>query len=244
MFKKISMILIILISICTIQYPLQAAEIEEPGLKTILFEKETKIINHKSTTSELWYTLIKLHTIATKKDIITINYQWEELEIIKRIEELTKIDIIQLLNLASDKQIALSEYLQNSYKELNKWDTMAAYMKQEMETIKIERQECIIDKQISDKMYVDAINVYDQKTMELSLNESILYEICASEKKIQYNSRLNILKKLVFYLWILQKKYDILFDKQEILAKNFKIFRDNILPDLNEINTLIQQYDL
>jgi len=41
---------------------------------------------------------------------------------------------------------------------------------------------------------------------------------------------------------VLQKKYDVLFAKQEILAKNFEVFRDNILPDLNEIDQLLKQY--
>jgi len=41
---------------------------------------------------------------------------------------------------------------------------------------------------------------------------------------------------------LLQKKYDVLFAKQDILAKNFEIFRDDILPDLNEIDQLLQHY--
>ena len=62
------------------------------------------------------------------------------------------------------------------------------------------------------------------------------------ENRIQYNAKASIAEKLVFYLGLLQKKYDVLFAKQEILAKNFEIFRDNILPDLNQINQLLQQY--
>ena len=227
-----------------IQHSPKAAEVEEPWLKTILFEKQAEDITHGFTTSELWYTLIKLHTLAAEKDIITINYQWEELKIIKKIEELTKNNIIQLLDLAPDKQIALSEYLKASYETLNKWDTIAAYMRQEMVIFEWEMQACITDKQISDKMYFDAMNMYDQEIMEISLSESIKYERCASEKRIQYNAKASMMNKLVFYLWLLQKKYDILFAKQEILAKNFEIFRDNILPDLNEINALLQQYNL
>lgn len=244
MLKKTLIALLLLTSIFTIQHSSQAAEVEEPGLKTILFEQKPEAVIHGFATNELWYILIKLHTLAAGKDIITINYQWEELEIIKNIEELTKTNIIQLLDLAPDKQAALSDYLKTSFEELSKWDTIAAYMRQEMEIIKLDMQACITDKQISDKMYFEAMNMYDQKIMETSLKESIQYETCASQKRIQYNAKASLMNKLVFYVWLLQKKYDILFAKQEILAKNFEIFRDNILPDLNEINALIQQYNL
>jgi hypothetical protein len=115
-------------------------------------------------------------------------------------------------------------------------------MKQEMEIMKGDMQSCLAEKSISDKAYFDAIDRYDQNIMEKSLAESITYESCATENRIQYNAKTSIAQKLVFYLGLLQKKYDILFTKQDILAKNFEIFRDNILPDLNEIDQLFQQY--
>jgi len=103
-------------------------------------------------------------------------------------------------------------------------------------------EDCLTDKNISNQAYFDAIDNYDQKTMEKSIAEAITYENCATENRIQYNAKTGVARKLVFYLGLLQKKYDVLFDKQEILAKNFEIFRDNILPDLNEIDTLLKQY--
>ena len=115
-------------------------------------------------------------------------------------------------------------------------------MKQEMQIIKGDMESCLIEKNISDKSYFDAIDRYDQNIMETSLNESIQYENCASENRIQYNAKTGIAQKLVFYLGVLQKKYDVLFAKQEILAQNFEIFRDKILPDLTQIDQLLQQY--
>jgi hypothetical protein len=115
-------------------------------------------------------------------------------------------------------------------------------MKQEMELLKMDMQSCLVDKTISDKAYFDAIDRYDQNIMEVSLKDSINYETCATENRVQYNAKTGIARKLVFYLGLLQKKYDVLFTKQEIVAQNFDIFRDNILPDLNEIDALLQQY--
>jgi len=59
---------------------------------------------------------------------------------------------------------------------------------------------CLVDKNISDKAYFDAVDRYDQNIMQLSLAESIQYENCATENRIQYNAKVSIEDKLVFYL--------------------------------------------
>jgi len=59
---------------------------------------------------------------------------------------------------------------------------------------------CLVDKNVSDKVYFDAVERYDQSMMEVSLNESIIHETCATEKRIQYNAKTSIAQKLVFYL--------------------------------------------
>lgn len=59
---------------------------------------------------------------------------------------------------------------------------------------------CLTDKNISDKAYFDAVDRYDQKLMESSLAQSIVYENCAAENRIQYNAKTSIAQKLVFYL--------------------------------------------
>ena len=77
---------------------------------------------------------------------------------------------------------------------------MSAYMRQEMQILKSDMDACIVDKNTSDKVYFDAIDRYDQNMMKTSLNESIKYENCASENRIQYNAKTSIANKLVFYL--------------------------------------------
>ena len=115
-------------------------------------------------------------------------------------------------------------------------------MKQEMEMIKNDMEACITEKDISDREYFEAMQRYDQNIMNTSLADSINYEKCATENRINYNAKSEVLKKLVFYLALLQKKYDILFEKQEIVAKTFDIFQQDLLPDLNEIDEVLKQY--
>jgi hypothetical protein len=50
----------------------------------------------------------------------------------QKLEELTKTDIIEVLNLSTNKEEALAKYLADCSQELQKGDTIAAYMKQEM----------------------------------------------------------------------------------------------------------------
>lgn len=218
---------------------------EEIGLSDVIFEWDTAIksLTHWFLMNELSYTVIKLHLVIAGKNIKTTTYEGEILALIQRLEELTKTDVIELLNISADKQEALAKYLTDCDQNLQKWDTMAAYMKQDMNILKEDMQSCLIEKNISDKVYFDAIDSYDQKMMQTALNESIQYETCATENRINYNAQTSILRKLVFYLWVLQKKYDVLFAKQDIVAKNYQIFRDNILPDLNEIDDLLKQYN-
>lgn len=191
---------------------------------------------------EISYNMIQKHlTIAWVKSN-TMNYEEETLATIRRLEELTKTDIISILNVSTNKQETLIKYLNDCEQNIQNGNNIVVYMKQEMGALKQDMQSCINEKTISDKSYFDAIDRYDQKIMETSLTESIHYENCATENRIQYNAKTNIIQKLVFYLWILQKKYDIIFAKQEIVIDNFEIFRDKILPDLNIIDQILEQY--
>lgn len=233
------------ITMLTLQNSSQMQEVQaqEIGIGDIIFEDDgSTIITNNFLMNELSYTIIQLHLILAEKGSEMGNYESETLTTIKKLEELTKTDIIGLLDVSSSKEEALAKYLSESNKELQKWDAIAAYIKQEMEIFKGDMQSCIIEKNISDKAYFDAIERYDQDIMETSLTDSIGYENCVAENRIQYNAKIGIMNKLVFYLGVLQKKYDMLFAKQDIVTKNFKIFRDNMLPDLNQIDELIQQY--
>lgn len=244
--KKIIVIIIILMGILAIQYSPNTAKAqipEEIGVGEIIFEEKSTIPEFMFLTNDIGYTLIKLHLSIADKNLDQANYQWEALATIKKLEELTKKDIIETLYLAKDKKETLLAYLKECQNTLQKWDAIATYMKQEMNMIKGDMEICITQKNIYDKEYFDAIEKYDQQRMEETLAESIVYEKCAIENRIQYNAKGELVKKIVFYLGMLQKKYDMLFEKQDIVAKEFNIFQENILPDLNEIDKVLKQYD-
>ena len=187
---------------------------------------------------------IKYIAVSPKEIVERVkkNVRIESDERIKRLEELTKTDIIALLDISTDKTQALNTYLINCEQALQKWWAISTYIQQEVQILKWDMESCLKDKNISNQAYFDAIDSYDKATMEQSIQDAITYENCATENRIQYNAKTGVARKLVFQLWLLPKKYDVLFAKQSIVTENFKVFRDNIVPDLNEIDTLLKQY--
>jgi len=244
--KKIILAALMLMTIIAIQNPSLTTKVhaqDTVGLGDVIFEPTTTTdVTHGILMNQLSYNIVNMHLFLAGKDIQAVNYEWESLSTIQKLEELTKTDIIEILNLSTNKEEALAKYLTDCSQELQIWDTIAASIKQELAILQSDMNSCLAEKDISDKAYLDAVDRYDQSIMESSLTESITYQDCASENRIQYNAKVSIENKMVFYLWVLQKKYDLLFAKQDILAKNFEIFRDNILPDLNQIDQLLQQY--
>ncbi len=238
--KKIVVIVLLFLALITCQ----KSEAQDVGLGKVIFEQANIIAEKWFFINELSYIIITLHLGMAGKNIQGADYVWESLMVTKKLEELSKTNIIEVLSLSIDKEKALTSYLTDCEKELQKWDTLSTYLRQEMNVIKWDMEACIAEKNISDKAYFDAVDRYDQNIMQDALTTSIKYEICAAQNRIQYNAKVSIAQKLVFYLGVLQRKYDVLFKKQEILAKNFDIFRDWILPDLNEIDQLLKQYQL
>jgi hypothetical protein len=61
-----------------------------------------------------------MHLVIAEQNIETANYEGETLATIKRLEELTKTDIIETLNLSINKEVALVNYLNDAYQQLQK----------------------------------------------------------------------------------------------------------------------------
>ncbi len=95
------------------------AQAQEVGLGDVIFEEATPLANN-ILMNELSYNVIKLHLTIAEKNIETANYEGETLATIKKLEELTKTDIIEVLNISVNKQDALAKYLNESSQTLEK----------------------------------------------------------------------------------------------------------------------------
>jgi hypothetical protein len=70
--------------------------------------------------NEISYDIVKIHLIIAGKDTKIHEYDSETLTTIKRLEELTKQDVIETLNIATDKKEALAKYLVDCNQYLQK----------------------------------------------------------------------------------------------------------------------------
>ena len=106
------------ISIIAFQNTSQAQEV---GIDDVIFEQDIiQPIAHNFLINNLSYTIIQLHLILSEKGIETTNYEGETLATIKKLEELSKTDVINLLDISTDKAEALTKYLNECYQELQK----------------------------------------------------------------------------------------------------------------------------
>lgn len=116
--KKILIAMLMLISVIALQ---NASSAEEVGVGDIVFEENVpEIVEHGFLMNELSYNVIRLHLSIAGKDIALSNYEGEALTTIKRLEELTRTDIIEVLNISINKEEALVKYLSDCYQELQK----------------------------------------------------------------------------------------------------------------------------
>ncbi|HBB03745.1 TPA: hypothetical protein DCZ39_02450 [Patescibacteria group bacterium] len=94
---------------------------QEVGVGDIIFEENTaEVITHGFLINELSYNITKLHLFIAEKNIEATNYEGKTLMTIKRLEELTKTDVIGILNLSTNKEEALAKYLSDCNQELQK----------------------------------------------------------------------------------------------------------------------------
>ncbi|MEI8008634.1 MAG: hypothetical protein WCI00_04440 [bacterium] len=70
--------------------------------------------------NEISYDMVQLHITIAGKDTKVTNYEGEILTTIQKLEELTKTDIIEVLNIATNKEEALTKYLNDCEQNLQK----------------------------------------------------------------------------------------------------------------------------
>ena len=113
------------------------SQAQEVGLGEVLFDNTTTVQTQQNILiNGLSYDIVKLHLTLAGKDIEASEYQKEKLTTIKTLEELTKTDVISLLDLSINKQKTLAKYLADCDQILQKGNVILAYMRQEMLLLK------------------------------------------------------------------------------------------------------------
>jgi len=206
------------------------------GIKTIIYDTKTTIITDKKTTipNEVSLWLIRTHIAIWLKKNYTIEKN-SELAFIQELEQLALIDIIAGLELSKDKNKFIRDFLSKSDKVINKADIFITQLKQELNLLKSEMDYCNNAKANSDQRYFKSINQYNQIEMEEAIQESQKYWSCATENRIKFNAKTELLNKIIYYYNLLVNKYNFIETKQEIIIKHFDVIKWELLNELNQI---------
>jgi len=207
------------------------------------WENFDSINEQPSLLNEISFDTVKLQLEIWWIDTNFLDTEWNTLWTIKRLEELTKTDIISVLEFTNDKNAALEKYLSETNFELDKADLLINIIKQELIILNQDLSSCTTDKKVADKSYFQSIGNYDQEVMKDSLENSLQANECMSEKRIKFNSKTVLLNKLVFYQWLLKQKHDFIFIKQDLILQNFDIIKDNLAGELQNVNEVLQKYN-
>ena len=186
------------------------------------------------------YTLQQhIQMIISVPDIL-----WDEwvLQSIKTSQELIQKNILTEMEIGENKQKILQTFLQDSEKNIEANKQYIVSLQQTMPILKIEFNTCTSDKKTSDKQYIDSINTYHLQESKDALAQSIKYDHCASEKRIQYNAQSYILSKLMLYTSTLQSKKDLLEREQDMIINHLGSIKTDILQKLESINNLLNTY--
>jgi hypothetical protein len=217
---------------------------QEPvGVATVIYDQAQPTVTTTSSLllNNLSFEAIKIH-LSLAGLTGNINPEGESLDILKNTEDLVKTDIIQALSLSSNKQQTLQAYLTQCEEYLEKGSSLIAFMEQELALLKLDINSCTMDKTLTDKLYFDSVNNYDQATSEQALQESIQNDACISQENVEYNAKSYILNGLTFYEGLLQEKYNLISAKQDMLINHFDVISDNVLTELQTINDTLKKY--
>jgi len=89
-------------------------------------------------------------------------------------------------------------------------------------SLESKKNACDLLKETSDKTFSMALKDQDVNIMEKSLIQSIEYQNCSSESRINYNAQLKILDLFRYYHDILQHKYSYFYGNQFDIIKNYQ----------------------
>lgn len=203
------------------------------GLKTIIYAKNTTQNEDKSIyTTEISLALTKTQTAIgfNKYDLVPSS---EALALLQKIEHLARINIIKSLDLSANKSIELHTYLQDTDKAVRQGDLMVSTLWQELILLKDDIESCLTDKMVADKEYFLSLKEYNTEWINKALEESKKQGKCASDKRIEFNAKTEIYKRLKYYQEILSKKFNYLSIKESLIIQNFDTVKEDITQELN-----------
>ena len=106
------------------------------------------------------------------------------------------------------------------YQLLSKSNTAINNLDKSMSNLEQVKSDCDKSKELSDKNYSLALNDYDAQGMEKYLEDSIEYEHCSSDARINYNAYKKLKNQLSYYHGVLKTKYNYFLEHKYDISQN------------------------
>ncbi|MCF7835385.1 hypothetical protein K9M48_05085 [Candidatus Gracilibacteria bacterium] len=162
------------------------------------------------------------------------------INILKKLKDYSSLSIISILEFSSIREMSLKKYMDDTNDLLKDTDFVINDLQQKINILKSDMQDCMDDKNVYDKQYFQALELYDQSYMDESLEKSIYYQKCASENRINMNANIILLDMINHYYTFIKTKYDYIESKQDLILRNFDFMKTDILDELLETKAVLK----
>lgn len=162
--------------------------------------------------------------------------------ITQRLQELVLVDIIRLLQISDNREETMRIYLTQCSDMLQRAGILINDFNSDIEDLDADVQICAAQKSDADKRYSQALSMNDQKSIDVAVADSQKWQTCVSQKRIEASAKQGILNKISYYTAVLQRKYDYMFTRQDLIVKYFPIMEEQLLETLQGITTELGAY--
>lgn len=208
------------------------------------YEKEQKSITNLSSF-DLGYSLYRIHLfLGHGLDFVSVStYEYSDLLI--SLRDVASYNILDLLEYETDKMSVMDKYLSSLDKYLLRSEIALSNIKEELSSLSSSMKQCLSQKASSDALYIDYLeSQYNQYLLQDIVEDSKKYGQCASDAKIEYNSKKILSDKISTYRYIVDKKYTYLHNNKYDIVDNYNLMRGDVLEQLVLIKRMLQKYNL
>lgn len=170
-------------------------------------------------------------------------YFAKALEYIISADVLIQSDTIQLLEDAVNKSAILEAHIKQMELLLQNIQDISASLDEVYNENQVQAQQCQQDKTLWDNNFFQGLKQNEQDLMNDGLDTSLENWPCYEKYRITANAYHYLNDKLKYYMNILQTKHDLILNNQELILKNFTLFKDSQLETLIKIRDSINSYN-
>jgi len=205
--------------------------------------QEVLVVEQTQTTSP---SLMAMHSFMLHMQHHDIQDKQSEglLSLTQEIQWSIVSDIVAVLDQSPNKSEVIQIYLDSTHELL-----VRAYTELDRAALRINvfrglMESCLIDKNLADSLFFDAVHNNDDIQAQINLEDSLRASGCATDYRVQLNALQTQYNKLLFYVTILQDKYNYIDTHRINIEQYFFVLKPELLRDLTAIASQLQSFVL